>query len=78
MKGEAPSDAEIAAALGVAPSTFSEQVASDRKWKDARAATRRKPGHEAEDSEEIDRSEADKPNAEPNLGPASVRRKARS
>ena len=78
MKGETPSDAEIAAALGVARSTFSEQVASDRKWKDARAATRRKPGPEAEDSEEIDRSEADKPNAEPNLGPAIVRRKARS
>jgi hypothetical protein len=77
QKGEASSDAEIAAAIGVSPSTFSEQVGSSRKWKDVRAAARRKPGPEAEDSEEIDRSEADEPNAEPNLGPAIVRRKAR-
>lgn len=76
-KGEIPSNAEIAAALGVAPSTFSEQVGSSREWKRARATQRRKPGPEAEDPEEIDRSEADTPNAEPNLGPAIARRKAR-
>ena len=78
LNGETPSDREIAEELGVAPSTFSEQVAKTRRWKDARASTRRKPGPDAEYAGVAHRSELEKPNTKPNLGAAIPRRKARA